>query len=94
MEAPVPVTDPAVLEAIEAEFTLSVYEAARRAARQMAGLEAPPARRPSLRRPPHLLTPLHARETPPEAHGGAPSRRSARRALLSRLLSTARRAVA
>lgn len=41
MERPTPVTDPAVIEAIEAEFTLTVYEAEMLAERRRRG-EAPP----------------------------------------------------
>jgi hypothetical protein len=39
---PVPVTDPTVLEDIEAEFTLSVYDAARLAEQRRRGQAPPP----------------------------------------------------
>ena len=64
MEVPVPVTDPAVIEAIEAEFMLTVYEAALLAARRMMGTAEPPPEHP--RRPagsqlaPDLLDALRA----------------------------------
>ena len=37
-----PVTDPAVLEDINAAFALAVYEASCRRARQLAGVDPPP----------------------------------------------------
>lgn len=47
METPVPVTDPAVIEAIEARLTLTIYEATLTAERQRRGeLPPPPALQP------------------------------------------------
>ena len=42
-----PVTDPEVIEAIEAEFMLSVYEARRLARRRLLGLDPPPPPNPA-----------------------------------------------
>jgi len=44
---PAPVTDPVVIEAIEAEFMLAVYEARRRARLQELGLMPPPRPNPA-----------------------------------------------
>lgn len=46
-DTPAPVTDPAVLEAIEAEFILRVYVAARDAEWQRLGVLPPPLERPN-----------------------------------------------
>lgn len=45
---PSPVTDPAVIEAIEAEFMLSVARARALAIRRLSGVVPPPAPRPRL----------------------------------------------
>ena len=42
-----PVTDPAIIEAIEAAFMLSVYEAQRLARRRLLGLDPPPRPNPA-----------------------------------------------
>lgn len=42
MAAPMAPTDPAIIEAIEAELVLDVYEAKRQARLRLLGLEAPP----------------------------------------------------